>query len=877
MEFDVKHKYRTTFDDLAEYYSGSARNAFEDGNYAYSAHIADTDSDLKACSLIMLGNPEMGIELMQKLPQTPEIQFYRAVGNWFLGNQLEVNQYLLDLDVSQLSSAQNNCLELLGETKINVLVINREFNTKAFTRNSQFNLMTMGFSPSDDISLTLSDDKFTIMEHLKKYSFVPDILVVYRPEYLLLPIGFEEFDCPKIAFVSDYDLHVYQKYSDFMKFDAFVVYSGVDHHELSKLTEKPVFTHILSHSIYGPSQINNIPFSNKQFDIHVTGSSFRRFFADKSALLFYLTQLDNHLKIKIEDGFVSPIQYAGALRNVRIVPTFVRFYGCFPTRGVEALEHGASILYQEGGVLESFIDPESFGIYSFPDNYDFESLQQIVNCALENQIKCDRKLVGLDKFYASRSVPMFLKFCSIVTRLKVKKPSSKQNIKPRYDVSVVGIDDLHGGIAGGLTGEEHCRNFARMIEYNLQLSRTPQSLNSAAILSVYWLLHLERYVTWYKTGTKERLLEQAVKIWTEACQLFPNHLVVKFNLARFYYHYEYTDEATVLLQEIVDNYCDTEIVPLHDDIMSALFFFEDFFPYKEYIDLIIKQPHNKSMCKILKSIIASASAWYLSIIYERRQRMTISYKFCELALEIYPDNQIAKKGFTSLLIKNLSNDASAEHCYSLIKNFESSVSDYVLNLHDGFSGYIDLLVRTGQIDSAKSALNAWFNFFSRVRKNGELLHIDVCFINNLLKYSELLPDRARKLFSVVLEFTKTGKISASDDDLIEELFLVLTKNVNFLNLLVSGIYSGSVILMRKNSFRIVANRLLKSGQRKASIYLYFKYIRIILSISEKHEFSCRLNEILECIADILQMYPRGYLVARLIRLRVVQFFRHVNG
>ncbi len=869
--FAVTHKYRTTFEELSQYYEGSARAAFEEGNYAYAAHISEEDLAIKAISLIMLGNPEKGLELMRKLPLTPELMYYRAIGNWFLEKRSELLTDLASLEGVPLSVAHCSCLNLVRGEKVNVLLLNREFNVKTFTGNSQINLLTMGYSPSDDIRIKLSDNKSSIMARLEECSFHPDLIIVYRPEYMLLPVWFEEFTCPKIAFVTDYDLHVYQKYADFMRFDAFVVYSGIDHYELTKLTGKPVFTHVLSHSISADTSNNNVPANERQFDIHVTGSSFRRFFADKSALLYQLTQLDSELEIRIDDGFVSPSRYKQTLNNTRLVPTFVRFYGCFPTRGVEALVQGASILYQEGGVLESFIPPTYEGIYPFPEYCVVGKLQQIVENALEEKTKCDSGTAELDAFNASRSVPMFLKTCIIISGLIGQKTTTAQPVMHRQDLCVVGIDDLHGGIAKGLTGEEHCRNFERMIEHNLQLPKTPQTLNSSAILSVYWLLHLERGLTWYRTGTKERLLEQAIGLWRKACELFPAHLVIRFNLARTCFHYGDCDNAAILFQEILDIYHEAEIEPLQDDIMSALFFYEDFFPYREYIDTIIRVPGDESMKLELKIIIASASAWYLALDKESRNDFPAAIQYGRRALEIYPENYLAIKGLTTLLISTLPLNPPENLCRSLVNDFEKGVSAYVLNLHSGFPEYIDLLINMGSVSSAKSALNAWFCFYSRVRRNGELLQIDLTFINKLMKHKELLPERAEKVFQLVTGFTQTGELNGIVDELAEEVVVVLARQAEMLNLLLYGITNGLVSLNRKESIRIIANRLLLSGRRMKGFSFYFRYILRVFT-SKKATFGDKLNELLECVAEILQIHPRMFLAARFARQRLLRIF-----
>jgi tetratricopeptide (TPR) repeat protein len=870
--------YRTTFDDLSKYYGGSANAAFKHGNYAYTAHISDNDPLLKAVSLVMLGNPQKGVELISQLPQNTESLLYRSIGNWFLNNLSEAYTDLELLDVSQLSGAEQQCIDLIKGKTINVLMVNREFDAKKFVKNSQFNILTIGYSSLDDIALTFDDDMSSVTSKLQEHSFVPDVIIAYRPEYQLIPIMIECFSCPKIAFVSDYDLHVYQKYSDFMRFDAFVVYSGVDHYELARLTEKPVFTHILSHSIDMKTNILKVKPRDRQYDLHVTGSSFRRFFADKSIFLYQLTQLDKKLAIRVDDGFISPARYAKTLDNTRIVPTYVRYYGCFPTRGVEALVHGAEVLYQDGGVLESFLTPCSDGIYAYPEQTDTATLQKIVYQILDGS---SARKTSTDSNYnvfdASSSVPVFLKFCAIISKhLPYISTGSPQN-SFRKDICVVGIDDLHGGIAKGLSGEEHCRNFERMIHYNLSLPNTPQSLNSSAILYTYWLMHIDRGLTWYQIGSKERLLNGAVKIWEHACKLFKTNLVIKFNLARFYFHFGKVNESKPLFVNLVENYTGLLLDPVNDDIMSALFFFEDYFPYREYIDTIIGSKIDENTTETLKNIIISASAFYIALIHEGDNDVASAIKYAKLASQIYPDNHIAAKCLSTLQIKSLPESPSKQLRDEIISNFEKSVLAYPLNLHLCFPEYIDLLIKSGDNEVAKSALESWFLFFSRVRKSGELLPIDTIFVTKLLKHTDLMSDDAKQVFSSVARFLCSGDLLNNEDEFTEEVILALTKQVEVMEKYVKGISCGKITIRRKETYRIIARRLLYSKRHLLSLRFYLLYFIRVLFYSKTYSVVDKITESLECIADILMLYPRLFLVARLTRQRLLRILRVDNG
>lgn len=860
--FETPHAYRTTFEYLSRQYCRSAQNAFNDGNYVFAAQIADNHSIALAKSYIMFGYPEKGLELLEGAGDVAEAHYYRAVAHWLLGDREKCHSHAKALRSSFPDAEGIGLLqELIGRDRVNILVMNREFDL-ANPDPERFRIVTAGFSPANDIPLELEDSAETLMSKLERISFRPDFLFAYRPEYQLILKGLESLPFPKIAFITDYDSHLYQKFDDFDRFDMFVVFSGVEHFEVARLFDKPVFTHILTHSVPGKRSNPESRAAERRFDIHVTGSSFRSFFADKSSYFYALTQLDRKYSIRIDDGFLSTSAYHSSLEDTRFVPTYVRFYGGLPTRGVEAIACGARVLYPEGGMLELFLKPEEEGIHPYRPSTVKEDTARALSCGDVGVSSGVSDSVSRF-FNGTRTIPMFLRFCALIALFPGRTRFAERSTSYRDDYCVVGIDDLHGGIGRGYTGEGHSRNFDDMLAYNQRLPAAPRTANSCAILQAYHLLHLKRGFTWCGRGVKERLAQGAIEALEKGCRDFNNHLVLHFNLARFHFHFGKPGKAEEHFRRVAEYRDSFDFDPVQDDVLSALFFFEDYFPYRLYInELAASRIHRRP--DRLREIIASSAAWYLALIAQRRGDNEIAIRWGEASLQLFPDNYMAQKWLSEVLLSSGQKSVQADR---IIELFENSARSFIINMHKDILDYVELLISKGREADAEIALSCWYRFFSRVRRNGLLLPIDRRFLARLLKHADLLPQDARDLLAR-FEGCVIGDYSVLTE-MVEELIVAVTDFSDRDDLLRSDLVSGRVRITFPSGARIVAQKLLGADDLVNAAVWYARHLWGVFVGQKTGEKVVPAIEAMECAAEFLQKFPLIYRLARQVRLRLI--------
>lgn len=299
---DFNSSYRTTYQEISDHYSASPEAAFKKGNHSFAASISECNSELHAISLIMQGNVLPGLQVLKQLPVTKDSLFYINLGSWMLGDDAGCRIYSKELSSRyDLTDFDGKCCELFEKVKINVLLMTREFSCVGIDFGP-FHFKTIGFTKNNDIVLSISDGIEEILSNLAAIDFVPNFLFCFRPEYQLIPNQLQNLPFHKIAFVSDFDLHLYQKYDDFRRFDSLLVYSATDHYELSRVLDIPVFTHVFSHTLSSAVAPGCRRSEDRKYDIHVTGSSFREFFADKTNFLYHLSQLDSKYAVRIDDG-----------------------------------------------------------------------------------------------------------------------------------------------------------------------------------------------------------------------------------------------------------------------------------------------------------------------------------------------------------------------------------------------------------------------------------------------------------------------------------------------------------------------------------------------------------------------------------------------
>lgn len=855
---------------VEEHFGFSPELAFQDGNYAIAARLGRHDPELLGCATIMLGNPEKGIEILENAGlETERSLFFKSFGLWCLGRTSESLECVATLASATRGDDKiyRSWRELLARKTINILVMNKELSLPRKLCNGAITIVTVGYSHDNDIVIEPGADAAWVLEQLDKRKFVPDYMLVFRPEYLLLFDELETLPWPKLAFLSDYDLHLYQKYSDFIKFDKLIVYSAVDHFETNRLFGVDVYTHVFSSSLH--SHRTPSPSRNREadYDIFVTGTSFRHFFADKSVLMYKISQLDDSYNIRIVDGFTTSGLYRQALYNTRITPTFVRFYGCFPTRGIEALAAGGAVLYQDGGVLEDFFVKNDDKIFPYRE----ETLESDVEEAIERirekaNAPVAEKIARLMGY--ERALPMFLKFCAFIS-LFPKRLSAKTSTVERHDYRVVGCHDLHGGIGSGLNSWNHLINLDKIINLNRNLPFTVHSSLSIASSCLYAASFKRMGCSESLENEMSKYVKMAIDVLKKTVDRFPQRIVPIFNLARVIFHYGAFDRAEPYFKRLMEKTVD-ELDYLQDDLMSPLFFNEEHFVYRAYIDGIVSaERDNRQFCEAL-GIIKSASAHYLSLIMEQRKNIEKSIAYERSSIQIFSSNYIAQHHLSLLLYRFYKETGKKNVLPEMIQLFEQSVQLYPRYLHPGIIEYADALLTLGHEVKARSALDSWYRFFRRVREGHGVLSINRDFLEKILGFDELLPPNARLVFGVVRTAADYGRVSEMPK-LAEEILLNLARNDGWLANLYRVIRSGDIVLQHRESYSALASDLIRERFVSHGIFCFCRFVWRSL-VNGNGE--CIIEELKQFLLDLLKAVPRLDRVLRDARFHVRRIVRY---
>jgi hypothetical protein len=863
--FSGKLTYRTTYEDINSAYGGSLELAFSEGNYAFVAQFGKQSPELYACSLIMLGLAEKGLSILSMHSiDTVRSRCYENFATWCIGKENESPKEVEDQEsVSEkpLQELTRRLSILRRRGQINVLLVNKELELPEDKQISEFNIVTIGYSSIDDIHIVPGENALSIREKLDLINFTPDFILVFRPEYLLLFEGLQDFSCPKIAFCSDYDLHIYQKYNDYLKFDKLIVYSSIDHFEISKVYKRDTYTHLFSTLLDTRPLESKKRINERSFDVQISGSSFRTFFADKSILLYELTQLEDNYNVCIHNGFFSPTEYIQILENTKLIPTFVRFYGCYPTRGIEALVHGAGVFYPDGGVIEQFLDKDTDGI--FP--YSSESIRDDIKKAIKEldateQVMLKEEVYNTIKY--ENSFYVFLKFCAFISLFKNKQTNiNKGDFNRPY--SVVGNQWLHGGIGQSLKYNEHIKNFLHIINYDLTLKPSKHSYNSIASTYIYLWQTLDENFTASSKQYRLQLISLAIETLKDGIKAFPEHLVLRFNLARLCYHLGSKDRAREIFSYILDPLIPLQFDYLQDDVWSPLFFYEDHFPYRAYIDKIIVAERDGIIFDGASSVLTSASAYYLAMLCHDECNYEETVFLAKKALQLFDFNTPAKFLLSRVLMQNPVTELSLESRLVGASLFEECVREYSKYLHDGILDYVEVLRQDGRNEQIREALKAWFRFFKRVRVNSEVLPLDRYFLDRLASFKDLLSEELALVVDQLMKFYKDELIE-NNTILLEEIILKSVYDPGVVEKLIEAINKKRLVIKNGEIYRIMGIVLIrKKNYLSASRYL-FRYATYLKDNFDTHNKA--ITHILcEIGAEILKAVPFLYRFARDLR------------
>lgn len=280
-------------------------------------------------------------------------------------------------------------VDIPRDRKIRVLVQMRDLpieHSRAHFRNiklsEKFDVKNVGFYADADIRLRAG---MTLDEVQRKLGgWKPDFFYCHQVEYQCLPIGIDQAPYPVLGHVGDADLHWLNSREALGLFDLLTVVGSYDFWQLRSLTQTPVAVYP---KIYGCTSavLQHVPSRGRQFDWSFTGEATDPYRFDTQCFLKELSTVGE--KIMILNGTsLAESDYFRLLRDTKLTPTYVRRWGAFSTRGLEAMFCGSAVLYQEGTEFGFYFSEQEGAIPYRPDNF-----VQVAEEALEHWPEVEKR------------------------------------------------------------------------------------------------------------------------------------------------------------------------------------------------------------------------------------------------------------------------------------------------------------------------------------------------------------------------------------------------------------------------------------------------------------------------------------------------------
>lgn len=621
----------------------SPLEAFARGDYCYAARHAGDDRTLRGAALIMIGNTEEGLPLLDGA-SSPEALYYRAYG--LLGHG-EVKEAAKEVERCIAKCNRNQALlnkaeklkNLISRQRIRVLV---QANNNPYPRHwqmvhemkesAQFEIISIGFHAADDIRIEPYETLESVLGKLPK-GWAPDFYFCHQVEYNLMPVGIENAPLPIIGFTGDHDLHIHTCYHHLKLLDAIVVACSTDHSEVTRAYGIDSFTFC---KVFGVDvDTFKPPIDRKDIDIFFSGMVFHPYHDDKARLIDRLMQLSDKYNVRVFNYRLSDAEYAKYLAESKMTLTYVRRYGQVPSRGLEALRRGAVVLSQEGGEIELFF-PEDYGVVPYrADN--LEAVAERVLSQWETKYK-SAALRGMKKTIETFSlrvcVDRYLKFLALISSgidIRARKRDNHIGSQLRYP-SLLGP----GGPVVFTTNPYYIISKSyKMTQTRLEkLLEVQSDAYGFNILGQCYALNYF-YNKQYLQINKEKLLIAAMKTLEYGHSRFPSNLALLFNYGRICYHGGYTENAKRAFQDILslDNY--------QYDTLDSFYpydFFPEFFPYRSLIDEVVNSliKQDDSSRVNLLSIILSGVWYYLGTISYEAGDYGKASNYAEKAISYLP-------------------------------------------------------------------------------------------------------------------------------------------------------------------------------------------------------------------------------------------------
>lgn len=658
-------KHRHTIDEVLTSYP-DAEAAYRNGNYVVAAARADVGSELQGCALVMLGAFHRGLAVLDSLAGavSPRGRQVRAFALWETDDTGAAVKEMESLTAAHPEEPRYQAfLDILRRETLDVLLFANPLghSVEAFRKASPlFRVRTVGHDQNCDIPITPDCNLVDVTQ--KALGHNPDLALslsgyaIYHRDYGQLP-------CPKIGFLTDHDYFIFNRHA-FAANDLLLTNGPIEHFEVSRIYPRPCHTYYtldLGYSIPHPEHRETPP---KRFDVAISGSSFVPYMREKAQFAHALMDLPDDLSIRILQGFLPGEVYHRFIGETRRIPMAVRFGDVLNTRIIEAVQLGSDGLNLKGNLW-----PELLGLQSHTAPYQYESLEQDIRQALKTSSResvSPEQLADIDRLLPP-SPEREVRFLKYFAFLGSQSERVAQNAQAPQRCS--GSTGIHLEIQD--------RSGPAIGKYHLELIQHFSAGNSA--YDVNKQLNARIYLV--RCFPNPELIASTVTTGEQLVRQHPRHLAMRFNFARFLFHYGQPERAESHFKAIVENADSWELREDEDDILNYHYHIE-YFPYMRYVDNAILKLIDQTAPAQAKpytepaQIILSTACHYLAHMHYTRDEVLDAVDIASLGLNYSKDNYNLQAALVRICWKGYQGTNNLEFLSILIDCFDHAVDGY---------------------------------------------------------------------------------------------------------------------------------------------------------------------------------------------------------
>ena len=548
---------------------------FARGDY-HAAAAGPSDRWETHAALALCGNIAPALDALRDFDR-PEARFYEAVAHWLDGDEDTAARGLEECD----GEHARKLLALVTKPRISVLAQLPWARMGAHTilevgqNDPKFRVRNIGFSPSD-----LPNKPYGDINDYCDPNRPPDFYIAEMLEWQMVPPNIQELRCPILCHTADFDLHLQVLHPWLQLFDEVLVTDTTEHAAVTGLVRAPVTTVPKAFAL--PWTVPNPPNGPRDLDLVLTGSVFHSFWPDKAEMVHQALAVGDLTPFFL-NGVLAETAYFETLGRSKFSIVCLRHPGATPTRGLEALAMGCTVLAQTDTVLALWVGKEQ-GLLTY-DLAGGSLVREIETVLRDPETHASRARQGMDivrrEFDPWRVGAHYLR---MATFLAARPRGARQRLEPPSQKRPV--------VRKGWLPHRHDLVLPVLREKNMERFRntpvsdhTIHSLNDPARELLLEHAYEARKPNADLTGDK--LAPLALNMYRAALRLKPDSLALRFNFIRPALHFGTEtdiDEALSLAKETLEVDSNRLTLDPLDDVMPWDYC-EGFFHYRAYFDL----------------------------------------------------------------------------------------------------------------------------------------------------------------------------------------------------------------------------------------------------------------------------------------------------